>query len=214
IVGEKTLGILRVDSAVAGQFATDDLRFLRTIADLTSVAIENAQLYERLETMAIKDGLTGLYLRRHMLDRLQEEISREMRRKRDLSFLMLDLDRFKQYNDTFGHMAGDIVLKAIAKIMEDHFHNPGEIVCRYGGEEFCALLPDCSKAKAVQLANDLRKKVESREIILRRQKTNVTVSIGVAAFPKDAAGRDELIFKADEALYQAKESGRNKVCAA
>lgn len=214
IVGEKTLGILRVDSAVPGQFATDDLRFLRTIADLTSVAIENAQLYERLETMAIKDGLTGLYLRRHMLDRLQEEISREMRRKRELSFLMLDLDRFKQYNDSFGHMAGDIVLKAIAKILEGHFSNPGEIVCRYGGEEFCALLPDCPKTKAVQLANEFRKMVEGREIILRRQKTHVTVSVGVAAFPKDGHSRDELIFKADEALYRAKETGRNKVCAA
>jgi len=214
VVGDKTLGILRVDSAVMSQFATDDLRFLRTIADLTSIAIENAQLYERLETMAIKDGLTGLYLRRHMLDRFQAEISRELRRGQELSFLMLDLDRFKQYNDTFGHMAGDIVLKTIARILEEHFDHPGEMICRYGGEEFCVMLPDCPKAKALQLANELRKKIESREIILRRQKTRMTVSIGVACFPKDAQGRDELIFKADEALYQAKETGRNKVCAA
>ena len=214
IVGEKTLGILRVDSGATHQFSTDDLRFLRTIADLTSIAIENAQLYERLETMAIKDGLTGLYLRRHMLERLQKEISREMRRGYQLSFLMIDLDRFKQYNDSFGHMAGDIVLKTIAQLLEEHFSSPGELVCRYGGEEFCVLLPDCPKTKAVQLANELRKKIEVCEIILRRQKTHVTVSIGVAVFPKDAPGRDELIFKADEALYQAKENGRNKVCAA
>ena len=214
IVGEKTLGILRVDSAGAHQFSTDDLRFLRTISDLTSVAIENAQLYEHLETMAIKDGLTGLYLRRHMLERLSAEISREMRRGEELSFLMMDLDHFKQYNDSFGHMAGDIVLKTISQMLEEHFNHPGELVCRYGGEEFCVLLPDCPKSKAVQLANDFRKKMEEREIILRRQKTHVTVSIGVAAFPKDAPGGDDLIFKADEALYQAKETGRNKVCAA
>ncbi len=214
IVGEKTLGILRVDSALLQQFSTDDLRFLRTIADLTSIAIENAQLYERLETMAIKDGLTGLFLRRHMLERLSEEISREIRQRGELSFLMLDLDRFKQYNDSFGHMAGDIVLKAIAQLLEEHFSKPGELVCRYGGEEFCVFLPDCPKSKAVQLANELRKKVEVREIILRRQKTHVTVSIGVSSFPKDAPDRDDLIFKADEALYRAKETGRNKVCAA
>ena len=214
IVGEKTLGILRVDSATAHHFSTDDLRFLRTIADLTSIAIENAQLYERLETMAIKDGLTGLYLRRHMMERLQEEISREMRLGQELSFLMIDLDRFKQYNDSFGHMAGDIVLKTIAQILEGHFGHPGELVCRYGGEEFCVLLPDCPKPKAVQLANELRKKIEAREIILRREKTHVMVSVGVASFPKDAKSKDDLIFKADEALYKAKETGRNKVCAA
>jgi len=214
IVGEKTLGILRVDSPVPGQFSTDDLRFLRTIAEVTSVAIENAQLYERLETMAIKDGLTGLYLRRHMMDRLGEELSREMRRGQELSFLMIDLDRFKQYNDNFGHMAGDIVLKTLAQQLQEHFSRPGEMVCRYGGEEFCVLLPDCPKLKAVQSAQEFRKKVETREIILRREKTKVTVSIGVASFPKDAASKDELIYKADEALYKAKETGRNKVCTA
>jgi len=214
IVGEKTLGILRLESGAARQFSTDDLRFLRTIADLASIAIENAQLYERLEMMAIKDGLTGLYVRRHMLERLGEEISRKTRRESELSFLMIDLDRFKQYNDSFGHMAGDIVLKTIAQILEEHFRQSTEMVCRYGGEEFCVLLPDCPKSKAFVLANELREKIEAREIILRRQKTHVTVSIGVAAFPKDASGRDDLILKADEALYQAKETGRNKVCVA
>jgi diguanylate cyclase (GGDEF)-like protein len=214
IVGEKTLGILRVDSPVARHFATDDLRFLRTIADLTSIAIENAQLYERLETMAIKDGLTGLYLRRHMLERLAEEISREILGGRELVFMMIDLDRFKKYNDSFGHMAGDIVLKTVARLMEEQFSDPGDLLCRYGGEEFCILLPDCSKSKALQLAEKLREKIQTHEIILRRQKTHVTISIGVASFPKDARSRDDLIYKADEALYQAKETGRNKVCAA
>ena len=211
LVGEKALGILRVDSASAQYFTTDDLRFLRTIADLTSVAIENAQLYQKIEEMAIRDGLTGLYLRRHMMERLNEEIGRELRRGRELCFLMIDLDRFKQYNDTFGHTAGDIVLRTVAGILTEHFSQPGDLVCRYGGEEFCVLLPDCPKTKAVALADEIRTKVQERQIVLRRQKTHVTVSVGVASFPGDAKVKEELIYKADEALYKAKEGGRNKV---
>ena len=211
LVGDKALGILRVDSASAQYFTTDDLRFLRTIADLTSVAIENAQLYQKIEEMAIRDGLTGLYLRRHMMERLNEEIGRELRRGRELCFLMIDLDRFKQYNDTFGHTAGDIVLRTVAGILTEHFSQPGDLVCRYGGEEFCVLLPDCPKTKAVALADEIRTKVQERQIVLRRQKTHVTVSVGVASFPGDAKVKEELIYKADEALYKAKEGGRNKV---
>jgi len=214
VIGQKALGILRVDSPSPDHFATEDLRFLRTIADIGSVAIENAQLYERVEDMAIRDSLTGLYLRRHMLERLEEEIKREMRSCSELTFLMIDLDDFKKYNDTFGHVAGDIVLKTIAKILGDSFAQPGDLVCRYGGEEFCVILPDCSKDKAKQLANDLRKKIESEKIVLRRQETTVTVSIGVASFPKDAQLKEELIYKADHALYKAKDQGRNRVCVA
>lgn len=214
LVADKTLGILRVDSLEQHYFSTDDLRFLRTIADLTSIAIENAQLYERLENLAIRDGLTGLYLRRYMQERLNEEISRELRRGRKLSFIMIDLDFFKQYNDSFGHMAGDMVLKTVSRILEDHFNRPGDLVCRYGGEEFCILLPDTDKEEALKMAHDVRKKIEDHEVILRRQKTHITASFGVACFPDDTRLKDELMMKADEALYKAKEGGRNRVYAA
>ena len=214
MIGKKVLGILRVDSPHEKNFTTEDLRFLTTIADVGAVAIENAQLYERLEQLAIKDSLTGLYLRRYLLERLTAEVSRQMRRKGEMSFLMFDLDKFKQYNDKFGHMAGDIVLRAVAMILADLFRQPGDLVCRYGGEEFCVLMPDCPKAKAVELAEELRKKIAEQTIVLRREKTRITVSIGVASFPKDASNPRELIHKADLALYQAKEEGRNQVCAA
>lgn len=214
MIGKKALGILRIDSPHEKNFTTEDLRFLTTIADVGAVAIENAQLYERLEQLAIKDSLTGLYLRRYFLERLTVEVSRQMRRKGELSFLMFDLDKFKQYNDKFGHVAGDIVLRAVAMILTDFFRQPGDLVCRYGGEEFCVLMPDCPKAKAVALAEALRKKIAEQTIVLRREKTKITVSIGAASFPKDAINPKELIHKADLALYQAKETGRNQVCAA
>ena len=214
MIGKKALGILRIDSPQEKNFTTEDLRFLTTIADVGAVAIENAQLYERLEQLAIKDSLTGLYLRRYLLERLTVELSRQMRHKGELSFLMFDLDKFKQYNDKFGHVAGDIVLRAVAMILTDFFRQPGDLVCRYGGEEFCVLMPDCPKAKAVALAEELRKKIAEQTIILRREKTTITVSIGVASFPKDAINPKELIHKADLALYQAKEKGRNQVCVA
>jgi diguanylate cyclase (GGDEF)-like protein len=179
---------------------------------LGAIAIENAQLYEHIEELAIKDSLTGLYLRRYLLERLGEEISRQLRRKKDLSFLMIDLDKFKQYNDQFGHMAGDIVLKTISMILSETFKNPGDLVCRYGGEEFSILLPDCSKEDAMTLAEELRKKIKKQDIILRKQVTHITVSIGVATFPKDAQVKDELIGRADGALYEAKSKGRDRAC--
>lgn len=214
MVGNKVLGVLRMDSPYEKNFTTEDLRFLTTIADLGAVAIENAQLYERVEQLAIKDSLTGLYLRRYLLERMSVETSRQMRRKGEMSFLMLDLDKFKQYNDKFGHVAGDIVLRSVAMILSDFFRQAGDLICRYGGEEFCVLLPECPRAKAIELAEELRKKIAEQTIVLRREKTHITISIGVASFPKNAINPKELIHKADLALYQAKEKGRNQVVAA
>lgn len=213
-VGHKAIGILRVDSPKENCFTTEDLRFLNAIGDLGGVAIENAQLYERVEQLAIRDSLTNLYLRRYLMDRLPEEISRHLRSKSEMSFLMMDLDFFKDYNDKYGHMAGDIVLRMVGIFLTDFFNEPGSLVFRYGGEEFCVLLPDCPKQKAVELAEDFRKKIEGQSILLRRKETNITISIGVASFPKDSQIKEDLIHKADAALYKAKKSGRNRVCMA
>ncbi|VAX36931.1 hypothetical protein MNBD_UNCLBAC01-1830 [hydrothermal vent metagenome] len=214
MVGNKALGILRVDSPRENRFSMEDLRFLTTIGDLGALAIENAQLYERVEQLAIRDGLTGLYLRKYFLDRVPMEISRQLRHDSSLSFLMIDLDKFKRYNDKFGHVAGDIVLRTVSMVLANFFKEPGDLVCRYGGEEFSVLLPDCSKEKAMVLARQVRKKIEAQNIILRREKTHVTISIGVASYPKDGHNLEELIYRADMALYRAKNNGRNRVEAA
>ena len=212
MVENKALGILRVDAPRENYFTTDDLRFLQTIADVGALTVENAQLYERVEQLAIRDGLTQLYLRRYLLERLQEEFGRQMRRKGELSFMLIDIDHFKQYNDTFGHVAGDIVLKTIGKLLSEFFNGPGHLVCRYGGEEFCVLLPDVSHKKAVELAEELRQTIGKTTILLRREETRVNVSIGVSSFPKNAKTKEELIEKADQALYKAKKEGRDRVC--
>jgi len=211
LAGSKLVGILRVDSPQEKKFTTEDMRLLTAMADLGSVAIESAQLYERIQDLAVKDSLTGVYLKRYMLERLSQEMGRVLRRKQSLSFLMIDIDHLKKYNDRYGHAAGDLVLKRVAMVLVDLLREPGDLVCRFGGEEFCAFLPDCPKEKALQIAEEILHKIQEQVIVLRRQETRITASIGVAAFPQDAQIKEELISLADRALYQAKQKGRNAV---
>lgn len=213
-IHNKLVGILRLDSPQPGKFHKEDLRFLKAIGDVAAVAIENAQLYDKVEDLAIRDSLTGLYLRRYLSERLQEELARHLRRDKPVSFLMLDLDHFKQYNDSFGHAAGDLVLRHMATLMRRHFSAPGNLLGRYGGEEFCVVLPECSKDEAMAMARGFVELVENEAVTLHREKTRVTVSAGVAVFPRDARTKEELVQKADHALYEAKRKGRNCACAA
>jgi len=214
MIGNKTHGILRVDSVEPARFTSDDIRLLATIGDVSAVAIENAELYENISDMAIHDSLTGLMLRRYLMERLSQEVNRHTRSARPFCFLMIDLDLFKSYNDQYGHPAGDMVLKTLGRILTETFKTPGDFLCRYGGEEFAVVLPDCSKEKGVALAEELRQKAASEGIVLRRQETHFTVSVGVATFPDDAQLKEEIVAKADFALYKAKNTGRNKVVAA
>lgn len=212
VIGRRVLGILRVDSFKENSFISDDLRLLTAMSDIGAMALENALLFERAEELAIRDGLTGLYLRRYLWERISEETLRALRKNYPLSLLMIDIDHFKSYNDKFGHVAGDIVLKTMSKVLTENLVSAGNIVSRYGGEEFAILLPNCSKQDAFILAEKLRKKIKEEKIILRKKPSQITVSIGVSGFPTDAKTRDDLILKADNALYQAKQLGRDKVC--
>lgn len=213
IFEKKVIGVLRVESKRADTYVSDDLRFLAILADLVAIALENAKLYHRIEELAIRDGLTGLYCHRYFKDRLDEDIIKATRIRQPLSVLMLDIDNFKEYNDKYGHIAGDIVLKHIADILKSSTE-PGDFVARYGGEEFVLILFDRDKAEAQKFAEALRRKIESEIILLRRTETRITVSIGCATFPRDSIVKDELIKLADGALYEAKKRGKNRVCLA
>jgi diguanylate cyclase (GGDEF)-like protein len=207
-----TLGILRLDHPQPDFFNQDDLRFLATLCGLGVVAIENSQLFQKTQDLAIHDGLTSLYTKGYLLDGLAEEYKRAGRHNTVFSLLMLDIDLFKNYNDKFGHTAGDIVLKRLSEHLSAGLKESNVLISRFGGEEFCVLLRGTAKADALKIAEDLRKRIESDKIILRRVETSVTVSIGVASFPVDASEVNELIVKSDKAMYTAKQKGRNQVC--
>lgn len=207
----RVIGAVRINSRTPETFSNDDLRLLDAIAALSSSAISNALLYEKTEELAITDSLTGLHVRRYFYDRLKQEHRRALLTKRSLAILMCDLDHFKECNDKYGHGGGDLMLSSFAKVLKDNADEDA-IVARYGGEEFSILLPECSRNDALALAEKLRSKVESETFTLRRERIQMTVSIGVASLPEDTLDLEMLVQKADEALYRAKRTGRNKVC--
>ncbi len=157
-----------------------------------------------------EDGLTGVYNHRYFQEQLRRELRRAQRYKRHLALLLLDLDRFKLYNDGFGHRQGDQMLKDVA----DFFQNAkreSDTVARYGGDEFAVILPETDQAAAVALAQRLREEFAARRFGDPDHGLHVTISLGVAAFPQDAHEAEELIERADQALYRAKRAGRNCV---
>jgi len=205
------LGLLRIDSPRESAFSQHELRLLDIIGELASVALENARLYRQTEELAIRDSLTGIFVHRYFMERFEDEVKRALRSDSPFALIMLDLDNFKDFNDKHGHVAGDTVLKRIARILRENA-DAGDIVARYGGEEFALLSLDTGKKEAAKLAETIRKEIEDTRVTIRRQKYAVTVSVGVAVFPQDAKLREDLIWEADRRLYKAKSKGKNRVC--
>lgn len=208
----KIIGILRVDSPEE-VYTQEDLRLLDIISGLGAVAIGNAILYSRIQGLAIRDGLTGLLVRRYFMERFKEEIKRAARKKDTLSLIMLDIDRFKNYNDRYGHTAGDLILKYLAREIMSIIHE-GDIAVRYGGEEIAILLYGKNKKEAEREAENIRLLIKDKPFTLRRQDASVTVSLGISNFPADGISEEELIRAADERLYKAKADGRDRICSA
>ena len=208
------LGVLRLESELPNFFDTNDLRLFVTVGEVGSIAIENARFYEKLLDIAVKDSLTGLYLRRQFIAHLEAEFAKRVYATTGLALILLDLDHFKKCNDQYGHMAGDIVLKWIGTFLSEICKERGLMVCRYGGEEFCILVPHARAAMAIELAEKIRLFIEKHEFEIRREKFSITVSVGVADFPDHAHTQEQLIHRADQAMYAAKKQGRNRVCRA
>ncbi len=188
----------------------DQVKIGDTIVKFLSGSDLEAQYHETIYRMTIIDGLTQIHNKRYLMETLEREIPRARRHARPLSVVMFDIDHFKSVNDNYGHLAGDYVLKELATLVKSRLR-PDDIVGRYGGEEFCALLPETSVAGAVAIAEDLRRRVQERQFVFEGETMPVTVSLGCAELGGDM---DVLLLvkSADERLYDAKRGGRNRVC--
>ncbi|MDI6744202.1 MAG: GGDEF domain-containing protein [Thermodesulfovibrionales bacterium] len=173
--------------------------------------IEKAQLYERVQALAVHDGLTGLYNHQEFQRLLGLEVDRAKRYSKEFSLMMIDADYFKQFNDTYGHPAGDKALKDIGDIIKKNFRSV-DIAARYGGEEFVVVLIETPLKQAEDAAERLRSLVASHSFHIEGKTASLTVSIGLASFPADSDTGEGLVKAADQALYNAKNSGRNRAC--
>lgn len=200
------IGIINITNKKNGKlFNKKDLEFVEALANQAAIAVDNAQLYE----LATKDGLTKLYIHRHFYYLLESEIKRVQRYHHVLSLLMMDIDGFKQVNDTYGHLVGDMVLKEIATTIQKTIRHV-DIPARYGGEEFAIILPETQATNALIIAERLRQKIS--EIKVKVDETTFvspTVSIGVAEYPNAADNIKDIIDMADKAMYLSKENGKN-----
>jgi diguanylate cyclase (GGDEF)-like protein len=206
------LGILVVIGRQDMLFDERDELFWNSLGDQMATAIGNARLYQNAKYSSITDGLTGLYNRRYFQERLISEESRSKRHRHPFSIIMLDIDHFKNYNDTCGHPTGDKALTIIAQLVKAEVRDI-DIVARYGGEEFSVILTETDKAGAWKVAERIRKKVADHKFPhgqMQPQK-RLTISLGVSCFPQDADNYKDAVERADEALYMAKKLGRNRV---
>ncbi|MFA4830095.1 MAG: diguanylate cyclase [Thermodesulfovibrionales bacterium] len=165
---------------------------------------------ERLRALSVTDDLTGAYNRRYFFERLEEGVNQATRYGLKLSVIILDIDNFKSINDCMGHLTGDLVLREFTALLKNNFRK-GETVARYGGEEFAVILPNTDEAGGLKAAEIMRKKVESKVFQTGTETINITVSIGVAEFNNGIKDLDDVIVRADMALYRAKNAGKNMV---
>lgn len=202
----KIEGVLTVNG-----LAPEDKDKVLILGHQLALALRRIKLYKEIEKLAITDSLTELYTRRYFLERFEEELKRSILRKLPLSFLIMDVDHFKNINDEFGHLTGDQILREIGEIISQNIREI-DIAGRYGGEEFTVALPDTNQEGARFAAERIRSAVKKKVIKAYDATIQTTLSIGTTTFPQDGKMVNELIDRADWALYRAKKMGRNCIC--
>jgi len=215
IVRDKVVGIIDVQSSRPARFSSDSVRRITTLANHAATAVENAHLHAKVWEMAQRDRLTGLRNLRFFEDRLKEELDRAARYDSPFSLIMMDIDDFKHYNDSFGHPMGNVLLRTISRAIGAALREV-DILVRYGGEEFVCILPMTGQREAAEIAERIRRKVleANSEIPHASEQPRgcVSISLGVSSFLTDVRDRDRLLEVADERMYAAKRAGKNRVC--
>lgn len=210
LYAEQLHGVLYVETVQPREFSETERLLLLTLADLISGALHNALTFQRAQEQAITDGLTGVKTHRFLMEALSAEWKRSTRANRKFSVLLIDLDRFKFVNDFYGHLEGDLVLKRVGHVLEEHCRR-SDVVARYGGDEFVILMPETSMEQSSLIAENLRSRI-STDSLLREKR--ITASLGIACFPVNGATPQELIQVADASMYLSKHQGGNAVSTA
>ncbi|MFZ5352707.1 MAG: sensor domain-containing diguanylate cyclase [Bacillota bacterium] len=210
----KLIGLIYLEHVVDRYFEADDIKYLNTLAVAIRLSLENAQLYARLEEMALRDGLTELYNRIYFNKEIQNCMDNYQKYNLPFVLSILDIDHFKKVNDEYGHLGGDLVLKEVGKLLVNSVRKD-DIVCRYGGEEFAIIFRNTGDLQSVvQRVEELRKTIESYSVAYNETCISVTCSFGlvISTACSKAASIEEIVRCADDSLYTAKRTGRNKVC--
>ena len=206
------VGLLVIDNIISQQKITpDETTTIHSFAGQIAMAVENARLFEKIEELSITDSLTELLVKRHFKQKLKEEVYRSKRYKTNLAIFLIDVDNFKPINDTHGHPFGDIVLKSIADSIKNVLRQ-SDFACRYGGDEFMICKLSIKEENAVQIGQRLLESVLNTKPVPESGSLNLSISIGIALFPENSDNIEEVIKKADEALYYAKENGKGQIC--
>lgn len=209
---EHIYGLLISEHASTGFFGENNLQFFQSIATQINIAVNNASIYTKMEEMATKDGLTGLYNRRHLQKKLQDLFAISKENKDNISVILFDIDKFKNVNDTYGHLFGDEAIKMVSKIAKKYANSNGGFAGRYGGEEFVIVFPKIGLDEAVTIIQEMHEEIKKEPLYYNKDRlVYVNISIGITTYPDFGTDAEDLLNRADNAMYYSKGHGRGRI---